>query len=148
MKKKGNSRTSLLFQQEIITTCRHRPLIDPMLLIILILPILGLLFLFFLSHVPKIIKPASIKSTLDCFNLFLVLLVILSRVSDPEDDDPSTNKVVENDQKFDVEGVKDESHFYDSGNINFYLHICDFNKCCYTNSFLLVILYSRSAHER
>ncbi|GKB26422.1 hypothetical protein Tco_0865823 [Tanacetum coccineum] len=29
-------------------------------------------------------------------------------------DDPSTNKVVENDQNLDVEGVNDESHFYDS----------------------------------
>ncbi|GJS41558.1 hypothetical protein Tco_0566601 [Tanacetum coccineum] len=75
---------------------------------------LVLLFLFFLSHVPEIIKPASFKSTLSCFNLFLVLLVILFRTFDPKVDDPSTNKVVENDQNLDVEGVNDESHFYDS----------------------------------
>nr|GEU68045.1 reverse transcriptase domain-containing protein [Tanacetum cinerariifolium] len=33
---------------------------------------------------------------------------------DPKVDGPSTNKVVENDQNLDVEGVNDESHFYDS----------------------------------
>ncbi|GJW26311.1 ulp1 protease family, C-terminal catalytic domain-containing protein [Tanacetum coccineum] len=83
-----------------------------MVLIILILPMLVLLFLFFLSHVPEIIKPASFKSTLSCFNLFLysfilfALLILTSR--------PSTNKVVENDQNLDVEGVNDESSFYDS----------------------------------
>ncbi|GJT64824.1 G-box-binding factor 1-like protein isoform X1 [Tanacetum coccineum] len=49
-----------------------------------------------------------------CFDLFLVLLVILFRTFDPKVDSPSTNKVVENDQNLDVEGVNDESHFYDS----------------------------------
>ncbi|GJS86535.1 hypothetical protein Tco_0769171 [Tanacetum coccineum] len=85
-----------------------------MVLIILILPMLVLLFQFFLSHVLEIIKLASFKSTLSCFNLFLVLLVILFRTFDPKVDGPSTNKVVENDQNLDVEGVNDESHFYDS----------------------------------